>query len=352
MYTWTFQQLGGERKKLELTGWAAPFGRPRGKQPILKETVKSRVKTVRYPGFSGPPTRHSFGTHWEDMELSGRWMTKAFTDGTVANDFAQDWIDFVRDEQPVRVSWGLILSYDVFIEELELSRESEHEIAWKMKLLVDSSNASTKPKATIPRLTQESLADIFLFLFNSNLMTQASLPDMPLSILESLDFLAGALNTFSAEANKLAGMFDDLENASFTTIQHFRGALTGFRTALLTFRETLTSARIHEMQVIQNAAGTLDIAPTAEAEIGFEKFQVMVDDETEVILSILADLDKRTETMLRTKTSKVIVAEDGDTWESLSTRATGSPDNAAAMRAANGARFGEKPQSAKSYLAP
>ena len=48
--------------------------------------------------------------------------------------------------------------------------------------------------------------------------------------------------------------------------------------------------------------------------------------------------------------SKFVLAREGDTWESISTRASGGPDKAGAIRTLNGARYGEKPRPGELYL--
>jgi hypothetical protein len=61
---WRFEQLAGDKKTLILAGYSAPFGRPRQKA-VVRDKVQIREKTTRYPGSSGPPTRHIFGDDYE-----------------------------------------------------------------------------------------------------------------------------------------------------------------------------------------------------------------------------------------------------------------------------------------------
>lgn len=345
MATWTFEQIEGRpvssRRKLELEGWNAPHGRPR-RDPVIREVIKSRIQTTRYPG-SSVQTRHAFGTNWETTELKGRWMTKA--GGKLASELADDWTMFVRDERTCRISWGFIVSYTGYISELELARESDHQIAWRMKIEIDSRNdLPLEPRPPIPLFTPpaENLADISNWMAFSKKLKAPTLPDLNPTFLESLDNLAAALNTPAAELNKLAGKLDDIEKATFSTIQHFRGAVTGFRTALVAMRDT----------VLNTAADSVTVVRTAESDIAWVKYQADFDNQSAYMMDRLNQLDRQAELAQRNEVSKVITAEDGDTWESISSRATGSPDKASEIRALNGIRYGAKPEAGEFYLVP
>lgn len=341
MMKWTFEQLQGpkgERKKLELDGWNAPFGRPR-RDPVIKEVIKSRIQTTRYPG-SHTQTRHAFGTHWEPTELKGRWMTKA--GGMTANEFADEWTKFVRDERTCRIAWGFIVSYTGYIEELELARESEHEIAWKMVIQVDTRDDLKQTRKTpVAFATPDNdLSEITNWMAFSKKLQEPALPNMSPDFLESLDNLAAELNKPAAELNKLAGRFDDIQKASFSTLQHFRGAVTGFRTAVLTMRDTVLNAEIDTVMLVR----------TAEGDIAWVLYQTDLDNQTMIILDQLNKLDRAAELAQKNEATKFVLAREGDTWESISTRATGGPDKAGAIRSINGAKYGEKPVPGESYL--
>ena len=338
---WTFQQLEGpsaDRKMIVLSGWYAPFGRPR-KEPILKEIIKSRVQTTRYPGASGQ-TRHAFGTNTEPFELKGRWMSKAGSE--LANDLADRWKAFVKDERTCRIAWGNIISWTGFVEELELGRESEHEIAWRMRILIDGTDDEPKRPAPRFRPTQslEQLTEIFQFLAGSKRLQASALPDLQPDFLDSLDNLAAELNKPAALMNKIAGDIDGIEKKTFGTIQHFRGAITGMRTAILTMRDVVINTEIDSVLVSRSA----------ESDIAWLKYSLDFDTESANILDQLNALDRNAELALKNDASKFIVARDGDTWESISTRATGGPEKAGDIRSLNGARYGEKPVPGVSYF--
>lgn len=343
MPKWKFEQLAGEKLVMELDGYAAPFGRPRQK-PLMREVIEVRVQTTKYPGGKGTPTRHVFGSGWEDMELEGRWMSRHL-EGKKAGQMADEWTQFVRDEQPVRMSWGNIVSYDGLIGRLELAREGEDDIAWKLKLLVDRradeiefwvAQQPTNVIDNVASMIQTMLA------FNPSLAPGLNLPDMSPNFLEQLDFFAGQLSQYSTEFNKLANQLSDLEKAAFSTIQHFRGAITGFQTALLTMRETVLNAETDSVLTVRNA----------ESDIAWLTYMEGFDVTSTNTLWLLADLERQMEILTKGEVSKLVTAKEGDTWERISDRATGGPDKAGSIREANGIRFGTAPIPGEAYLVP
>ena len=339
---WTFQQLEGppaERRELRLQGWNAPFGRPR-KDPVIKEVIKSRIQTTRYPGADGQ-TRHAFGTNWEATELKGRWMTKSGED--TANDIAIDWINFIKDERTFRMSWGTIVSYTAYLEELELSRESEHEIAWRMKIQIDQQDEIPSRIPSIKVLVfplddvERQLGNWMAF---SKKQLEPNLPDMSQDFFDELDSIIGALNAPAAELNKLAGEFDDIQKASYSQLQHLRGAVKGVTTAMLTLRDVALNASIDTITAVR----------TAESDIAWVKYQADLDVQTTILLDQLGRLERSAELAQNNEATAFVTAEEGDTWESLSMRVYATPEKAGSIRLLNGIRYGERPTVGESYL--
>ncbi len=343
--SWEFTQLGVKgTKTLKLQGYNAPFGRPR-KDPVLKELIKSRVQTTNYPGRSGRPTRHSFGTNWEAMELKGRWMTKMMTGSDTARSVANDWSEFVADEMQIRMSWGNIVSYIGYIEELELSRESEHHIAWRMKILIDKNDDSPAAKANaLQNPPISTMVDgTFVLIEGLEKKLKATTPNLNTDFLDQIDFAVRALNGPSAIINKLAGQISDVEKATFSTLGHFRGAIKGFEIAFVEFRNLIMDTQID--------AG--NFARSAESDIAWIQFQMDLDLHGNDILALMAAMDRKVELAQRQQFTKVIRARQtptfilpgdtretllfrGESWESLSIRATGTAQNASKIREANG----------------
>lgn len=348
MAKWRFEQLSGPKKVLELDGYAAPFGRPR-QRGVLKETIRSRVQTTRYPGSKGSPTRHIFGTDWEDTELRGRWMTKTLTDST-ANDLADAWTRFLLDEQPLQISWGNIVTYRGYLEELELDRESEHEIAWRMKILIDARDELNKGRDyDIPdKRLPTAFDDISLFIRGSATLKLGPLfelvDDFELDFFDRLQLLVGEINKYPAQFGSILRNLSSAEKATFDTLQALRSSVTSLTTALLDMRDLVIDTEISLVMAFQSA----------EADVRWFEYQSNLDSETYDLLALLYQVDLELE--LKTKASDsaiaTIIAEEFDTWESLSIRATGGIDYADAMRHINGIRYGAKPEAGYVYLAP
>lgn len=341
MAEWVFQQLEGpvgDRKLLRLSGYNAPFGRPR-KDPILKELIKSRVAITRYPGASKKKTRHAFGTDWETTELKGRWMTRHSP--VQAQDIARDWVRFVKDERTCRIAWGNVISWTGFIEELELSHESENEIAWRMKIILDyrDDDNSVFVRRNIPKVSDD-VAALQSWIATANVQKAKVLPNLAPDFLDALDNLAAQLNGPAATLARLASDFDDAERRTYSLVQHFRGAIANMETAIADMRATVLQADVDEIHFVRSA----------ESDIAWIQFQLDFDFQSMLALDLCGRLDRTAELNEAPDASKFIVARDGDTWESLSTRATGGPEQAAAIRQLNGGRYGSKPTPGESYL--
>jgi len=349
-YKWTFEQMPervstlGQPKTLTLEGWAAPHGRAR-KNPIFKEVIKSRVQTTRYPGQSGAPTRHVFGTHWEDMELTGRWMDRHLASaGKTAEDVVAEWQEFVRDERTLRVAWGPVVSYTGFIEELETAYESPNEVAYRIKLLVDKRDeASTTGRSAQPSTPINDQTEAALTTWaNLGELLEAVSVDMEPDFFDSLNRLGAELNKPQAAFNNFVNQLDSFEKKTFGAIASFRTAITGFRAGILGMRDVILNAQLDTAITVH----------TAKSDVAWFQYQLAFDDQTYEILAILADLDRQAELAGRDVATKLVTALEGDTWDSLSTRATGGVDGSTALRELNGGKYGEQPRAGHAYLVP
>ncbi len=337
---WTFEQLGNKgTKSLRLQGYNAPFGRPR-KDPVLKETIKSRVQTTNYPGRSGRPTRHSFGINWEPMELKGRWMTKMMTGTDTANSVASDWTAFIKDEIQCRISWGNIVSYIGYIEELELARESSDQIAWKMRILVDTNDDSTTQdhnRKETPPSQASHLADFELYKrkLDFRLLSlggiQVAMQDALLGLATALD---GPLHTMQTLVGQIADLTDVRTNAGnlWSALEHLRSTISDI---VDTHNQILV---LITYQPIKNILYARDPV----VDILWSQFQSDFEFLSIDFLASMAAMDRQAELAQREQFTKVIRANGvsfnlaGESWESLSIRATGSADGASRIRAANG----------------
>lgn len=340
MYNWVFEQLTGpDRRRLVLAGYSAPFGRPR-KDPVLTEKQKLRVQTVLYPGSSGIPTRNVFGANWEEFELKGRWMDRTLANET-ANDLADTWTKFFREAQTIRMSWGPIVSYSGIMSELELARESENEIAWKMVFLIDERDGIDKQQSVTATVSLPDLMeDVDAFIAGAMPSPEVSDKISP-DLFDQLNDLASALNGPSASLNKLVGQFENFEKATFSAAAHFRSAVTGLQTALVTMREAVLNTGVDSTLLVRNA----------QSDLAWLKYQAEFDNDSSAILDSMAFLSRKSELATTSEASKSVVAIEGDTWEKLADRSVGL-SKASTLRSLNGARYGEQPVPGKTYLVP
>lgn len=343
--SWTFLQLGGPTKRLVLKDYAAPFGRPRQK-PIFEEMFQDRVKTVHYPGQSNNPTRHRFGTKWADegIQFTGRWMDKQLPDKT-AEQMVNDWQAFISDEQPVRISWGSILSFVGFIESLKCSWESDKEVAWTMTVLVDRKEVTSGFVEFGPQPSRPSreLVDIYNqnFLANQKRLTAVE-NDLSPGFFDSLNNLTSSLASVTSTFVKLAGDLNDLQQQTFDVLQRFRLAIGQVRTALVLYRRALDSASINSQLFSRQA----------DSDLHWFQFKNASDVELSVMLDILSQLDRGTAVALRGKGITAYQARQGDTWESISNKFFQGPDHANEIRQANGIQYGNLPVVGQTYSIP
>lgn len=340
---WTFEQLGGEKKILTLSGWGAPFGRPRQKA-VTREKIVLRHTATRYHGQS-TPTRHIFGHHWEDgQRLNGRWMDKDLGPGGT-NDQIDNWQTFVSDEQPVRISWGAIVSYVGLIESLEIGRESEAEATWDLAFLIDTRDgikARTNPSGSgdasllARQLAQENP------IFSGAAQKIKSSADWQPDVLDALDSLFSNVAAASAALNKISNEIQTFETASISVLQRFRGAIHQFKTASLALRDAVDSYEIHKALFTRQA----------DADIQWFLFRSQADVDFMLMQDLLADADKQAELAERGRATTSYVAKIGDTWESISNIVYGGPSGANKIRQANGIRYGQLPVPGTTYQIP
>lgn len=340
MAIWEFRQTGGNKKVLRLEDSAQPYGRPR-KEPLFTEVIKVSIQTTKYPGSKNPPTRHGFGSGWEPMQLHGRWMTKHLAGkGTTANALADQWREFVRDEQPLVMSWGNIVSYECYIEQLELARESENEIAWKMTLLVDSRADAVQVSTTRPAL--DPVKDIDRFSTAISAMEPPQISGAAIDLFDTLESISSSLKQFTGIVVDIANAFSNIEKQSYSTIQSFRGVLANLRSGITTMRNTVLNATIDTAIVVRQA----------EQDLKWQQYQMTFDVESLVALEILNNLDRGLELQSRGVVSKGITALDGETWELITRRANIDVSRAGEVREMNGIRYGQLPVAGEFYLIP
>ncbi len=341
---WKFTQLGGARRVMTLAGAVAPHGRPR-QGPVVTDGVRLRRTRVHYPdGADRPPTTHVFGVEWVPWELKGRFSDVHLGKGGTKS-LIKQWQSFVMDAQVVQIDWGDILSARGIVDEFTPERESEFECAYTITLLIDERDVRGGQSAiVIPRppiaICQALQAEI-----DANVDAIPTIPsagDLRPDFLDSIEESVADINGFSASLINIAGEIDAFTDATFDELERLRANVAQMRTAVHKLRNTIEST--------ENDAALL--ARAADTDVQWFAKRATLDVSTMRILAFLDELDREAELARRARAFAVYVARIGDSWESIATQFYGGPDEAGAIREANGVRFGELPIPGRQYQIP
>lgn len=340
---WKFTQLGGAKRTLTLAGRAAPHGRPRS-GAVVTDGIKLRRQRVYYPG-NNIPTTHIFGTQLTDWELKGRFADK-YLGKDVTKQTIRDWQTFVDDQQEVLISWGDVLSIRGFIDQFEPGRESEAECSYRIVALVDSIVGTSVFVGNVqPRPSPTSLSlDIQTELLEGvgRIPSLPHVGDLKPDFLDSLDELVSSLNQFSAALVNIAGEIDAFAEGTLDQLERLRAGAQQMKTAVNKIRGTF--------ETTENDAALL--FRSADSDVQWHVTRTSADVSTTRMLSLLEEIDREVELARRGRILAIYDAVIGDTWESIATKFYGGPQDAGAIRDANGVQYGQLPISANSYTIP
>lgn len=337
---WTFRQLGGARKTIELSGWAAPFGRPR-KEPLVDDGTGLRVFTRRYAG-NDVPTYHVFGIQYDDWELHGRWMDSAGGAG-FARAMVQNWKSFIADAQPVSISWGDVRIVTGLVEKLVPSWESEADVAWKLTIKISNDQKlGATPKVPTPRAAESYTNRILEAMSDLLSKIPDTPPSMRLGFVESLDSLISFLNAPSALLVSVANQMSDLEHGTVAELRRFIAGLAQYKTALSNLRGTFESAKTDFALAFADADEELRLT---ESQSLFGKTMVEALEEAARAQKAAADVE-------RSKIKAFYRAKQGDTWEQVSVAEYGTAARVKDILQANGLQGGAQPVAGTDYVLP
>lgn len=331
---WKFTQLSPELKSFTLSGANAPHGRPR-RGAVVTDGFGLRQKETYYQG-NTPPDRHVFGEISDHITLTCRWMDKNLGGAGGAKKQVAYVKQFIRDAQRIRIEWGDIVTFTGLMLHIEAARESEAEIVVKLVIAIDSDDGLPPLRPPEPTTNPKDITAQMLGL-ETNLHGTADVPDdlpLPTSFLDTIDNAISAIGSATASLLSVANDIDEFETANASELNRLRAAIGQVRTAALTIRGALDDASC-DFAVNHGSASS----QTAWAQQREEDRATLI-----AILLLLSQMDADAEIALRGGLQKTARARSGDTWEQLSTQHYGSPDQADALRQANAARFGEKPQ--------
>ena len=334
-----FEQLTGDRRRLELSDHAAPFGRPH-KDPVATDAVELREVEVFCAG-NNIPTRHIFGTKHPDWEFNGRfsdyWGGQGF-----ARAKAAEVKRFVAEGRPVRVTWGAILSARGLIKGFYPSRESEREVEWRLIVAIDSDDFLQK-KLNFPnrnKIAYDGVAQIRMWAQQIQLRSETI--RLKGSIFDTLQSVVSTLALATATLVDYANQFESFERETIATIRRFRGMLGQIKTAAITVRDTVDAWQV-DLTIEKN---------NADERWKMAEGQALIADSSLSIIQKAADMDRQAALTERGRTQAIYTAAEGDTFESISTQFYGSPDRAEDIREANGTDAGTQPTAGELYAIP
>lgn len=339
--TWIFEQLSGDRRILVLSGWSAPFGRPRDK-PVAETPIEVRSERVYYPG-SDSPTRHVFGHRFLDLELTGRLRDRVLgAGGALAK--KNEVTAFVADKQPVSVTWGDVFKYVGFIKRWHPKIEAEKEIPWEMTVEVDGDETSNQGQLGLnlkqPPSPSAILGLITLAMFDLDLATStAKIPGTVLDLVGSLfDVLTNAVGAFQSVADQIG----DFKSATFAQLNSVASNARRAKQATVALRDTFCSLPL-------DAATLRDSAREA---VKFLTAQVSAETTTRQLLDSFTEAERSAAVTKAGRVLTTYVARDGDSWEGISMIFYFDPSRGNDVRAANEVPAGESPVAGVEYVVP
>lgn len=337
----TFEQLGGQKRKIALYGWDGPHGRAR-QGSVLRPAVEMREARTRYPGSpdGSAVTRHVFGPEFPDLELKGRFRKV----GVQAKMDA--WRTFTAEGQRVRVTWGAMMVCEGFIKSFDPGIEAANksgatEVDWSMKVQVDSYPnlfekrsvpVKSKPPVNYTNLIRHELLD-----------AKAGLDDASFlgSVFDAINAVVDAVSTVVDGLTSITDDLADFKNAAFGTLNRIRGLAQNTIRKGQELRDLIESSSEEFRQIGDRFSElrTQAAAPTVQ-----ESLQAMMTEAR--------NLDEAADRAIIGRTKTTHVAKDGDTWEAMASKFYGGPGRANDIRDANLASPGEQVRPGQEYLIP
>lgn len=348
---WTFQQLGGDRKKFTLSDADAPHGRARQK-PVVRDGLSVRKSRTLYPG-NDRPTTHLFGHKSTDWELEGRFM-----DSTGGRGYASKMVDFikvfVKDAQPVRITWGDLVCVDALIDDFDPGRESAGNVQWKMKISIDDDLMLSSGKASAPQQEQikdlskeieTALADALGGERKGESLTSFP-PSLDLGLSDTLESLVSAVNTPAAMMLDVANAIQSVETSTIGNLNRLRAGVHQTKTAMLNLQATYEHASAN----LTPGASPAVTSSRAEDKQRWGGQQASVAQAITRTMAEMRKLDRALAIAIRGKIKTLYTARDGDTWERIATSQLGAATRAPEIQRANG-ELG-KPRAGVRYVIP
>lgn len=338
--TWIFEQLGGERRKLELTGHAAPHGGAR-RDSVADEELVLRESEVYYDGNSAP-TRHIAGERINPIVIKGIWMDRRGGPG-----FAQakkaEMKAFFRGIQQVRVSWGSTVSFVGLIRRVRFSNEAEFHVPWEIEFLVDQDLLAGE--ARLPQLPRAAGPGALVNDLQNAVKDAAHVVQKPLLMGDRLEVLSSfvtSVNNVSAALRQTAEGINSFANAPFAEIRRFRAGVGQFLSVVTIMRRTVDE--ISAQMAVENENAT-EWTRWWDVQAAWSSSALQA-------IQLAIEADRAAVAAEQGVIRAFYTAREGDTWESISTAVYGDSSRAADIRAANGVEGGAQPNPGTTYFCP
>lgn len=340
---WTFTQLGGDKFVLKLDGPNAPFGRPR-RSAVAKKKREVRQSATYYAGNS-VPDRHVFGDKQAAIVLTGRFMDSRIGSSGGARAMADRVDSFVAAQVEVRGEWGGILAVTGLLTEFEAAYESEEEIVWTLTLEVNSDD--TLP-ILAPAPPPTSVSDLLNSVIGQMEDINSDVKELPPDIeyapgfLDDLATLISDVNSVTGTLSSFADSVDNYESTLHADAQRFKAGMLQAGTS------------IEKLQITLGIAQNDDAVASASSASQVSWFVTSANMEANLLqmLAWCAEAILITEIALQGQPDRTIIAESGDTWESLSGAYLGGASRADDLRQANGVRYGSGPTAGQTVHIP
>ena len=341
---WEFRQNGPPNTVITLNDYQAPFGRLR-KNPVMETEFELRETETFYGGLR-VPDRAIFGDKESPVVLHGRWSDKYLGSGG-ANLLVQQCKQFTADAVSCTIKWGQIVAYVGLATKLKIGREDAANVTWEWSFKVDqdldlkqvvpdidgvpqspktsASNIGTDLDQLVARVVNNPLGD-----------------DISPNFFDQLQSLITSLRNAEAQFYQMTATMVDYVSASNEQISRLMGTVSALESAVQNIQDAIDTTAIDGILYYRSG----------ETDFQWVDYKMQNDLSADALLYELAQMDKQCRLALQGQNTVTTMAQDGDTWESISNRVYNSPDGAASIRSANGIQYGQLPVSGKSYVCP
>jgi len=335
-----FTQLGRPYRTLELSGNAAPHGRPRI-GPVATPEQQLREAEVYLPG-SDEPVVHIFGQRREPIKIHGRFRSRKLGGPGTAMLKHEEVKRFFSDQQIFRMTWEDFVDVHARMTVYTPKIESEDEIEYEIEVKVLRDLLDPPPQ---PPVKPRPPADIVNQLIAAIAMKD-DLPKVPPtlrgSLSDTLDSLVGSLNSASASLVAASNDVDSFVTGTVTSLKRLRAGLGQTAVAISNLRHTYDNL---EAEIALESDDATQKQKFWDLQAAWEAGALDAE-------RLIAEAEREAAKAERGNLLGLHEAGEGDTWESMSTRWYKTAGRAQDIRDANGVDAGQNPVPGTTYVIP